>query len=247
MKAIVLAAGYATRLYPLTINKAKPLLPVGKKLIIDYILENIKTVQEIDAVYVVTNNKFYKDFLEWQKSRDFGKKVVIVNDNTTSDTDKLGAIGDIQLVINKMRINDDLLIIGGDNLFEFNLNDFINFFKNNSLSITAYRYPYKDKLSRFGLVQTDRNNRVVLFQEKPKNPKSDLVAICLYAFPSDKLKLIHEYLSGKNNKDAPGYYLEWLIEKEDVRVFVFDSQWHDIGSPESYRRAQKEFKGVRIE
>lgn len=244
MKAIILAAGYATRLYPLTLNRAKPLLPVGGRPIIEYIVEEITKISDIDTVYVVTNNKFYKDFVQWQKECNFDKEIIIINDGTLSDSDKLGAIGDIDLVINKLAIKDDLIVVGGDNLFGFNLKSFVDFFKSYGLSIAAYKYPYKDKLSQYGLVELDKTSRVVLFQEKPKEPKSDLVAICLYGFPAEKLGLIHEYLKGGRNKDAPGYYLQWLVNKEKVFAFAFQAPWHDIGSKESYEKAQKEYKKI---
>lgn len=244
MKAIVLAAGYATRLYPLTLNRAKPLLPVGERPIIDYIVEGAAEIPEIDIVYVVTNNKFYNDFVKWNEESNFGKEIIVVNDGTLSDEDKLGAIGDIDMVIDKMRIKDDLIVIGGDNLFGFSLGRFVDFFKTNGLSVAAYKCPYKDKLSQYGLVEVDSNSCVISFQEKPKEPKSDLVAICLYGFPRDKIGLIHEYLEGGRNKDAPGYYLQWLVNEEKVYAFVFEAAWHDIGSPEAYERAQREYKNL---
>lgn len=242
MKAIVLAAGYATRLYPLTLNRAKPLLPVGGRPIIDYIIEGITEVPEIDTVYVVTNNRFYNDFVNWRREAGFDKEIIVINDGTISDDDKLGAIGDIDLVINKMEIKDDLIIVAGDNLFSFGLERFLDFFKTHGLSIAAYKYPYKHELSHYGLVELDEASRVVSFQEKPDEPKSDLVAICLYGFPVNKLGLIHKYLESGSNKDAPGHYLQWLVSKEKVYAFVFHAQWHDIGTPEAYERAQREYK-----
>lgn len=243
MKAIVLAAGYATRLYPLTVNKAKPLLPVGDRPIINYILEGIACVSEIDTVYVVTNSRFYRNFLDWKAEGDFGKEVIVIDDGTTTDSDKLGAIGDINLVVNKMDIKDDLLVVGGDNLFSFSMRKFADFFKTKGMSMAVYKCPHRDKLSRYGIAELDDDNRLISFQEKPQKPRSNLVAICLYGFPRGKLKLINTYLEKGRNKDAPGYYLQWLINdnKEDVHAFVFESSWHDIGTPEAYEQAQKEY------
>lgn len=246
MKAIILAAGYATRLYPLTLQKAKPLLPVGDQPIINYIIDGLLDVPSVSTIYVVTNNKFYKDFHQWQKNSYFNKDIVVINDKTTSDKDKLGAIGDIDLVIKKMDIDDDLLIVAGDNLFRFELAEFVDFFKKNGLSIASYKYPYKNELSRYGIVELDRNNRVIRFQEKPQKPRSDLVAMCLYGFPKNKLGLIKEYLMKGNNKDAPGFYLQWLVEKESVYSFIFSGQWHDIGTKEAYERAQMEYEEVLL-
>lgn len=241
MQAIILAAGYATRLYPLTLNKAKPLLPVGGQPIMNYIVDGLLDVPEINTIYVVTNNKFYKDFCQWQKESYFNKNIVIINDKTTSDKDKLGAIGDIDLIIKKMNIDDDLLVIAGDNLFRFELTEFVDFFKQHGLSIASYKYPYKNELSHYGIVELDNNNRVIKFQEKPQKPRSDLVAMCLYGFPKNKLGLIKEYLIRGNNKDAPGFYLQWLVSKESVYSFIFTGQWHDIGTKEAYERAQSEY------
>lgn len=243
MYAIILAAGYATRLYPLTLDKAKPLLPVGGQPIINYIVAGLVDVPDISKIYVVTNNKFYKDFCLWRSN----KNIVIVNDKTTSEGDKLGAIGDIDLVVKKMEIDDDLIVIAGDNMFGFELREFVDFFKTHGLSIASYRYPYKDELNRYGIVELDGDYRVARFQEKPQRPRSDLVAVCLYGFPKDKLGLIREYLGKSGNKDAPGYYLQWLVQREKVYSFIFEAPWHDIGTPEAYERAQKEYEEILVE
>ncbi len=242
MKAIILAAGYATRLYPLTLNKAKPLLPVGGRPIIDYIAGGLAGIPEIDTIYVVTNKKFSQDFQAWQKKADLGKKIEIINDRTTSDDDKLGAIGDINLVLVEKQIKDDLIIVAGDNLFSFPLVDFAEFFKGKGLSIAAYRFPKREELHSYGIVELDQQQRVISFTEKPAQPRSDLVAVCLYGFPREKLGLIKEYVSQEENQDAPGYYLQWLVQREKVGAFVFTAPWHDIGTPEAYERAQREFK-----
>jgi glucose-1-phosphate thymidylyltransferase len=245
MKAIVLAAGYATRLYPLTLKKAKPLLPVKGKAIIDYTIDGLSGISSLDEIYVVTNSKFYKDFCDWQESGKFQKNITIVNDNTTSDADKLGAIGDINLVIQQMEIDDDLIVVAGDNLFTFELKSFAEYFKKSGLSIACYKYPYKEELFNYGIVEIDKSNKVVSFQEKPKNPKSDLVSLCLYGLPKAKLGIIEAYLKSGHNKDAPGYYIEWLVSKEVVHCFTFENKWFDIGTHESYERANKEYNGIQ--
>jgi len=244
MKAIILAAGYATRLYPLTLNKAKPLLPVANKPIINYIVESISKIKDIDKVCVVTNDKFYKDFCIWKDSKDCIKEICIINDKTTGDNNKLGAIGDIDLVIREMKIDDDLVVVAGDNLFSHEFSKFVDFFRENGLTIASYKYPYKNELSSYGIVEIDKNNKIIGFQEKPKQPKSDLVALCVYGFPKDKLSVIRNYIDLGNNKDAPGYYIEWLVQREKVYSCIFTGMWHDIGSHEAYERAQNEYKDI---
>lgn len=244
MKVIILAAGYATRLYPLTMDRAKPLLPIGGQPIINYIINGLSEVNLVSDVYIVTNNKFYNDFCNWKNSSNFDKNIFIINDGTKNDNDKLGAIGDINLVIKEMKIADDLMIIAGDNVFSFQLSDFVKFFNKNGLCIAAYRYPNKKDLSHYGILETDGRSRVVAFNEKPQKPKSNLVATCLYGIPKDKLYTIKKYIDGENNLDAPGYYLQWLVKEEDVDAFVFDNKWYDIGTPEAYESAQEEFNMV---
>lgn len=242
MKALILAGGYATRLYPLTLNKAKPLLPVAGRPIIEHIIEGLEGIAEIDCIYVVTNNKFYNDFVSWEKNAKFSKDIIIINDKTISDDDKLGAVGDIELVLRETNLNDDLIVVAGDNLFSFPLKDFAAFFRKKGLALAAYRYPNKEELHHYGILELDKNDRAISFEEKPQQPRSDLVAVCLYAFPKDRLNLIHDYIQEGNNRDAPGYYLQWLVAKENVSAFVFTAPWHDIGTPEAYQRAQESFK-----
>lgn len=246
MKALILAAGYATRLYPLTKNTPKPLLKVAGRPIIDYIIDKLETIDELDMVFVVTNDKFFGHFKDWSKNTHFKKKIAIVNDGTKTDESRLGAVGDINLVIKNERIKDDLLVIGGDNLIAESFARFLGYAFSNKPAVTIGLYDINDKYaaSKYGVVGIDNKNRIVSFLEKPKSPKSTLIAMCLYYIPKDKLSLTDEYLrksKGLGKKDATGNYIDWLHRKETAYGFVFKGYWYDIGHIDSYKEADEIF------
>ena len=245
MKALILAAGYATRLYPLTINQPKPLLPVGGRPMIDYIMDKLEKLPEIDEIYVVTNNRFFKHFETWASNHSASKKITVINDKTLSNEERLGAIGDMQLVIKEAKIDDDLLIIAGDNLFSFKMDDFIKFAKGRSpnCSIVLHNIGTLEEARRYGVVKIDENNKLLTFAEKPLEPESTLVAICLYYFPKKKLSKVAEYLSQSEHKDAPGAYISWLVQNDDVYGFIFDEEWYDIGDKHIYEKVTDTYKG----
>ncbi len=245
MKALILAAGYATRLYPLTKEYPKPLLKVGRSPIINYILNKLEPLDEVDEIIVVTNSKFISKFRQWAKAVKIHKRISLVDDLTKNHSDRRGAIGDLNFVINKKRVRDDLLVIGGDNLFDGNLKDFLFFAKAHQLHPIIGAYSVKDKKEarNYGVIKIDRKNKVVDFQEKPRRPKSKLVAMCLYYFPKEKLKLVKEYLNTKTDKyDATGFYINWLIKKEPVYGFLFSGRWYDIGHHQFYHEAKQNFR-----
>jgi len=244
MKALILAAGYATRLYPLTKEYPKPLLEVKSRPLVDYILDKLCSVEAIDEILVVTNNKFFLKFKDWAKGKKIKIKLTIVNDLTKSLEDRLGAIGDMNFVIEKKRPNDDLLVIGGDNLFNEGLEGFIEFAKVKAPSPVIGIYDLKNikEAHKYGVIKLDKNCKVVDFKEKPKLPKSTLVAMCLYYFPKEKLGLIKKYLKDKKNKqDATGYYIDWLRKKEAIYGFTFHGAWYDIGDAKFYNKAKASF------
>lgn len=248
MKALLLAAGYATRLYPLTLDKPKPLLPVAGKAVLEYILDMVEDIEEVDHVYIVTNQKFYSNFEEWKSAYKGSKKIVIVNDGTLSNKDRLGATGDIEFVIREKKIQDDLLILAGDNIFKTALDSFVEFCVSKRPFITVGLYDVKDlKLaSRYGVVSLDEDSKVTSFKEKPKKPLSTLSAKCLYFFPKEKMGIMKEYLESGLTKDAPGYFLEWLYKKEPLYGYIFKNEvWFDIGDKKSYEEANKHFKTQR--
>jgi glucose-1-phosphate thymidylyltransferase len=245
MKALILAAGYATRLYPLTINRPKPLLPVGEKPLIDYIMDKLEDIEEIDEVYVVTNSRFFQQFQEWAANHRSSKKITIIDDKTHSNEERLGAIGDIQLVIDKVKLYDDLLIVAGDNLFSFKMKNFIDFAKTHtpSCSIVLHNIGLKEEAKKYGVVTIDSNGKLLTFNEKPTEPESPLVAICIYYFPKEKLTRVSEYLKQSKHKDAPGNYISWLVKNDEVYGFIFDEEWYDIGDKNIYERIKDTYKG----
>jgi len=248
-KALILAAGYATRLYPITKHISKPLLPVNGKPMIEYILDKISLIDEIDEIFVVTNKKFYPHFKLWhdriKAAGVYDKKIKIINDNTTKDGTKLGAIGDMKYVVDQENIQDDLLIIGGDNLFEFNLQDTIDYFKKKGQNIVAL-HDIKDHeaVKKYSVVELNPEDKLIDFEEKPKKPKSTLIAICTYIFKKETLPRITEYIEKGNNPDSPGYFIEWLYENDEVYGWVFSESWYDIGSIEQFEEANLKYGGI---
>jgi len=243
MKAIILAAGYATRLYPLTIDKPKALLPIADKPIIDYIVDEIETIDAIDELVVVSNHKFYPHFSEWADKRESRLKLIVLNDNTTDDTNKLGAIGDIQFAIDTLNLDDDLLIMAGDNIFTFALKDYYDAFRqNNCDQILVKEIDSIDDLRRMANVETDKNGMVKGMEEKPQNPKTNLAAFASYIYKKDTVPMIKQYLNEGNNPDAPGFFPSWLYKIKPVYAYKFVGECYDIGTPQSYKEVNEIFK-----
>jgi glucose-1-phosphate thymidylyltransferase len=248
MKALILAAGYATRLYPLTKEYPKALLTVEHKPIIDYVVEKLNVAKEINEIIVVTNSKFFSRFKKWKLKQKGIKHISILDDLTTDNKNRRGAIGDIDFAIDKKNIREDLLVVGGDNLFDDCLDGFLGFvrMKNGSPVIGIHKLKDKSHADRFGVVRLNRQGRVIDFEEKPRNPKSTLVAMCLYYFPRKTLALVKEYLSRKAGRhDATGVYIDWLRDKLPVFGFVFGKRWYDIGDHKFYNQARESFAKLR--
>ena len=242
MHAIILAAGYATRLFPLTESIPKPLLKVANKPIIEHIIKKLEEL-DIARIYVVTNDKFHKNFLDWL--RDFNAKfpIEIINDGTKSNQDRIGALGDINLAISKKGINDDIIVIAGDNLFELSLKEVANIFKKrNHNCIVLYDVKDSNLARNYGVVKVE-DSIVSDFEEKPQEPKSTLISTGIYLFPKNALSLIEKYISQKNNPDKTGDFIEWLHKREKVYAYITEKKWYDIGSFEQLEKANKEYKG----
>ena len=234
MKALILAAGYATRLYPLTKDTPKPLLKLKNRPIIDYILEKIEQVGDVDQISIVTNNKFYDQFDQWltPKQAYFPGRYKLINDGSNSVEERKGAIGDIHLAIGNDLMDDDWLIVAGDNLSDFNFNDFIRFSyerkPHHSISLYLPNGNHVD-YKRFGIAQLNEFGQITNFEEKPELPKSNLIATCIYFIPKEKLYLIPKYLELGNHSDTPGSYISWLAKNDKVFGKICDGTWFDLG------------------
>jgi glucose-1-phosphate thymidylyltransferase len=238
VEALILAAGYATRLGDLTANRAKPLLPVGSKPMIDYIFGQMAAMPEIGRVNVVTNQKFAPQFADWAAGHGGAKPISVVNDLTTSDADKLGAIGDIRLVIERNQIDDDLLIVAGDNLFDFPLREFVDFFHGHGSAVGLYDTGDIEIMTQYAVVQVDpASQRIVDFVEKPPRPKSTLAATAIYLWKREHLPLLERYKNEGGNMDSPGHFPVWLVKQVDVYGFRLPGTWMDIGTRAQYEAA----------
>ncbi|MFH1094210.1 MAG: nucleotidyltransferase family protein [Candidatus Omnitrophota bacterium] len=243
MKTLILAAGYATRLYPLTKHWPKPLLVVKEKPIINHIVERIDDLKENNEIIVITNEKFFHQFKDWGQNTKTKAKLTVISDKTTSADDRLGAIGDINFAIQGKKINDDLLVIGGDNLFAFDLTGFIRNLREKKIDAAVGLYDIKDPsmVKHYGVVTLDKNNRIIDFKEKPKKSASTLISMCIYYFSKENLKLIKKYICRKDLHDTSGDYIKWLSKEIDVLGYIFDGIWYDIGDIITFYHASVAF------
>ena len=244
MKLIILAAGYATRLYPLTLAQPKPLLPVAGKPMMEHVLDNVAGIRDIDQAYVVTNAKFARHFQDWANGYrpDLHFSFTIVNDGSTDDSNKLGAIGDLHLVLTEFEISDDVIVIGGDNLFSEDLSGFGDYCKQKNAPVTGvYDVGDLEQIKKYNAIEIDENHRITYFEEKPKEPKSTLTGIALYYYPKSTLPLIREYIAEGNNPDQPGRLVQWLYPRVPFYVWRVPGLWFDVGSLETLEEANRVF------
>lgn len=242
MKAIILAAGYATRLYPLTLHTPKALLPINEKPIIDYIIEEINTISAVDEIYVVTNHKFADHFIKWAKTVKSSQQVVVIDDGTTSEENRKGAIGDISFVIDEKNIDDELMVIAGDNFFTYSLKDYYGFYQEKQKDCVCVKvWEDKTTLNQFGIALLDEKGKVLDIEEKPAHPKSNTVVFATYMYRKETVPLFAAYLAEGNKPDAPGNFPAWLYKKQDVYAYTFAGECYDIGTPESYEEVCKTF------
>jgi glucose-1-phosphate thymidylyltransferase len=242
MKALLLAAGYATRLRPLTDEVAKPLLPVAERPMVDWILDRVEECGEIDDVHVVTNAVYAAAFEHWAA----GRGITVHDDGTSSNEARLGALGDVQLAVKAGGLGaDGLLVIAADNLFEFSLADYIAFWRRKGGSALAvHRLADPGLASLYGVIELDEDDRVLGMEEKPEHPRSDLVSTATYLFSAEHLELLERYLAEGNRPDPPGAFLAWLVEREPVYGFRFSESWLDIGDPAQLLAADNRYRAA---
>ena len=241
MKALLLAGGYATRLRPLTDRVAKPLLPVGGRPMVDWIVDRVAEAGIADEVHLVTNAVYASDFESWATARN----VTVWNDGTSSNEDRLGAIGDVRFAIEHGGLaGDDLLVIAADNLFEFSLRDYVSFWQGKGVgsAIAVHRLADPTLASLYGVVELDNDDRVIGMEEKPEHPRSDLVSTATYLLHRDHLPVLQRYLDDGNPPDPPGRFFAWLYPREPLYGYRFPEPWFDIGDPEQLLEADNRYR-----
>ena len=244
MKCLILAAGYATRLYPLTENFPKPLLEVKGKTILDWLIDDIDTLGVVDEYVVISNHKFAHHFDKWAAEKT--QKVTVVDDGTSTNETRLGAVKDIQYAIDKLGLDDDMLVIAGDNLLDFSLTEFIKYAKaKNSSCIMRYYEANEQKLLKCGVVTIDENDKILEMTEKSPTPATHWCTPPFYFYMKEDAKLVQAGIDAGCGVDAPGSYIAWLCKQTDVYAMEMPGKRYDIGNLESYEKVQKEYVGIR--
>lgn len=244
MKCLILAAGYATRLYPLTENFPKPLLKVGEKTILDWLVDDIDTLGIVDEYIVISNHKYAVHFEDWAKTKSL--RVTVVDDGTSTNETRLGAVKDIQFAIEKLSLDDEMLVIAGDNVLDFSLTKFIAYAKEKQTTCVMRYYEHDEaKLRKTGVAEVDENDRVISLEEKPAAPKSNWATPPFYFYTREDAKLVKAGIEAGCGTDAPGSYIAWLSKQVPVHSMEMPGSRYDIGNLESYRKVQETYKGIR--
>lgn len=243
MKCIILAAGYATRLYPITENFPKPLLEVGGKTILDWLIDDIAGSGTVNEYIVVSNHKFIEHFNKW--AAESRHNITVIDDGTTSNDNRLGAVRDIELAYKSLSAPEDCMVIAGDNVLDFSLTRFIEFFKEKRSSVVMRYYePDTSRLKKSGVLDIDGDSKVLEMAEKPADPKSHWCCPPFYIYKAEDIARIGEALSGGCGCDAPGSLVAWLSQNADVYAFEMPGKRYDIGNIESYTKIKNEYKGI---
>ena len=242
MQVIIPVAGYATRLFPLTKDKPKTLLPVKGKPIIEHIIARIEELPDVKSIFVVSNDRFFPNLREWLDNFSSKLPIKLLNDGTRSNEDRLGQIGDIQLAIDEGKIEEDLLVVAGDNLFNFSLLPAYRFFKEKKTVVNAlWDAKSLETAKQQGIAIIDKGKKMVDFQEKDPNPKSTSISLGIYFVPGNQVKLFKKFIEEGNNSDKMGYFMIWLIKNSVVYGHVYYKKWFDIGWPSALEKCRKEF------
>jgi len=240
VKAVVLAAGYATRLYPLTLDRPKALLPVGRRPLLEHLLAQLEPVRGLAEIYVVTNSKFAGQFRDW--AAGYPREVRILDDGTSDEESRLGAIGDLRFAIESEGIDDDLLVLAGDNLFSESLAPFAQYARERDApALGVYDVGDLDAIRRYNAIELAEDGRITFFEEKPEEPRSTLTGIALYFYPRQTLPLVSEYLAEGNDPDQPGRLVQWLYPRTAVYAWPVPGRWFDIGSEDTLAEADRAF------
>ncbi len=243
MKCLILAAGYATRLYPLTENFPKPLLKVQEKTILDWLIEDIDTAGLVDEYVVISNHKYAHHFEDWAKMK--AQKITVVDDGTNTNESRLGAVRDIEYAIDQLGLSDDMLVIAGDNLLDFSLTKFVYYALEKKAScIMRYYEPVHEKLLKCGVVTIDENDKILAMTEKSKNPATHWCCPPFYFYSKEDAKLVKKGIEEGCGVDAPGSFMAWLCTQTVVYAFEMPGKRYDIGNLESYRQVQENYQGI---
>lgn len=243
MICIVLAAGYATRLYPLTENFPKPLLEIKGKTILDWLIDDIASTNAIQKYVVVTNDKYYNHFINWEKGKELD--ITVLNDKTTSNENRLGAVRDIQFAIEELKLDDDLFIIAGDNVLDFSFKGFISYFLEKKASCIMRYYERSIQiLQKCGVIEIDNHDLILNMEEKPACPKSNWAVPPFYIYHKNDIKYLAKGIKEGCKTDAPGSFIVYLCKKVKVFAMLMSGKRYDIGDIESYEKAQNEYGGI---
>lgn len=240
MKAVILAGGFAKRMWPLTKDKPKHLLSVADRPMLDYVMEKVLPVPRIDQIFVSTNAKFEDQFKEYLENLETNKEVSLFIEDVQREEEKMGSVGALGYLIKEKKIDGELIVIGGDNIFGFKMEEFIDYFQSKQGNIVAlYDVKSKEKAKLYGVISIDQDNKVTYFQEKPDDPRSTLVSTACYAFTQTGTRNVLRYLEEGNNPDEIGHFINWLYKNDEVYGYIFQGMWFDIGSLESYHEADE--------
>ena len=242
MTSLILAAGYATRMYPLTRNFPKPLLEVGGKTVLDHLLKDIDSITAITRHVVVSNSRYLPHFQKWKAESEYEKEIILLDDGSTENENRLGAVRDILFAIEEVGLDEELLVVAADNLLSFSFSGFVDYaLDKRATCIMRHHEPSTERLRRTGVITIDEDDRVLLMEEKPAEPKSSWAVPPFYVYKREDLPLIREAIEEGANTDAPGSFITYLARKRPVYAYLMEGKRWDIGNLESYEQVKREF------